>query len=67
MKENGSSSQGSLVLCLCLWFLTRDDQPRGGQESGQVLPDAAARLLPRGTVRDHVDVLEAEARGATHL
>lgn len=46
---------------------TRDEQPRGGPEPGQVLPDAAAGLLPRGTVRDHDDVLEAEAWGEAHF
>lgn len=50
-----------------LSFPARDDQPGGGQEPGQVLPDAAPGQLPRGTARDHDDVLEAEARGAAHF
>lgn len=52
---------------MLLLFPTRHDQPRGGPKPGQVLPDAAAGLLPRGTVRDHDDVLEAEAWGAAHF
>lgn len=48
-------------------FFFRNDQPGGGHESEQVVPDAAPGGLPRGTLRGDDDVLEGEARGTAHF
>lgn len=41
--------------------IPRYDEPRGDQESRQVIQDAMSRRLSRGTVWYHDGVLEAEA------